>query len=248
MVMANHDPMDLEVRSQVFYRDFYQFHKNSCDAWYIKDANHRFMDASITFLSRFLPPDLTSVIGLGDDDVSGASVRDITLMHEFESLTMLQGKEIAILTWNYFTDCHDIKSFVLKMKPWHYSNGVGVIVCVSDLAAVNKKIDWLSCLVSGSLTIERTSLSTSSTFADPLSYVTESEWEVAWLIICSCSIRWIASNFNVSVKTVEIKARNAYMKFSAFDREGLIKMAEKYGWINIIPVRFVSASNLIRIC
>ncbi|EMJ5851743.1 response regulator transcription factor [Klebsiella aerogenes] len=246
--MATDDPMDLDVRSQAFLRDFYQFHKNSCDAWYIKDANHRFMDASITFLSRFSPPDLTSVIGLGDDVVSEASSRDIALMYEFESLVMSQGKNVVILTWNYLTDHYDVKSFVLKMKPWHYSNGVGVIVCVSDLAAVNKKIDWLSCLVSGSLTIEQSSVSTSSTFSNPLSYVTESEWEVAWLIICSCSIRWIASNFDVSVKTVEIKARNAYMKLNAFDREGLIRMAEKYGWINIIPARFVSASNLIRIC
>ncbi len=246
--MATHDRMDLDVRSQVFLKDFYHFHKNSCDAWYIKDANHRFMDASITFLSRFLPPDLTSVIGLGDDDVSEASTRDIALMHEFESLVMSQDKEITILAWNYFSDLHDIKSFVLKMKPWHYSNGIGIMVYVSDLAAINNKIDWLSCLVFGSLKIEQSSISTSSPFSSPLSYVTESEWEVAWLIICSCSIRWIASNFDVSVKTVEIKARNAYMKLSAFDREGLIRTAEKYGWINIIPARFVSASNLIRIC
>lgn len=246
--MVTHDRMDLNVRSQAFLKNFYHFHKNSCDAWYIKDANHRFMDASITFLSRFLPPDLTSVIGLGDDDASEASTRDIALMHEFESLVMSQDKEITILAWNYFYDLHGIKSFVLKMKSWHYSNGIGIIVYVSDLAAINNKIDWLSCLVFGSLKIEQLSISTSSPFSSPLSYVTESEWEVAWLIICSCSIRWIASNFDVSVKTVEIKARNAYMKLSAFDREGLIRMAEKYGWINIIPARFVSASSLIRIC
>lgn len=246
--MATHDRMDLDVRSQAFLKDFYHFHKNSCDAWYIKDANHRFMDASITFLSRFLPPDLTSVIGLDDDDISEASTRDITVMHEFESLVMSQNKEISILAWNYFADLHDIKSFVLKIKPWYHSNGNGVVVYISDLAAVNNKIDWLPCLVSDSLKIEQSSISTSSPFSSPLSYVTESEWEVAWLIICSCSIRWIASNFDVSVKTVETKARNAYMKLSAFDREGLIRMAEKHGWINIIPARFVSASNLIRIC
>lgn len=246
--MATHDRMDLNARSQAFYRDFYHFHKNTCDAWYIKDANHHFMDASITFLSRFSPPDLTSVQGLSDADVSEASAKDIALMHEFESLVISQDKEIVILAWDYFTDCNEIKSFVLKMKPWNDVDRVGIMVYISDLAEVNKTIDWLSCLVSDSLAIDKMSMPTSSTFVNPLSYVTESEWEVAWLIICSCSIRWIAANFDVSVKTVEIKARNAYMKLSAFGREGLINMSDKYGWVNIIPARFVATSSLIRIC
>lgn len=246
--MATHDPMDLDSRSQAFYRDFYQFHQHSCDAWYIKDTNHRFTDGSITFLSRFLPHSVTSVIGLCDEDIAIASSRDIHLVYDFESQVMIYKKAITLLVWNYFSDCNDIKSFILKMMPYQHDGKSSVITYVSDLFEINKNIDWLPSLIPGvSKTVPNGKIDY-VVYVDPLSYVTEGEWEVAWLIICACPIRWIASNFDVSVKAVEIKARNVYMKMRVFNREGLLQMAMLHGWVNIIPKRFVAESNIIRVC
>lgn len=223
--MATQDRMDLNAKSQAFYRDFYHFHKNSCYAWYIKDANHRFMDASITFLSRFLPPELTSVIGLCDDDVSEASVRDIALMHEFESLVMLQNKKVTILVWNYFTDLHDIKSFIQKMKSWHYSVGAGVIIYVSALTEVNTKTDWLSLLFPGTQMKSFDIGSINDNYVNPLLHLTESEWAITWLVICGFSLGKIAALIDMKSQSVDLKISHAYLKLGVSNREELFKKA-----------------------
>lgn len=245
--MATHDHMDLDVRSQAFLKDFYHFYKNSCDAWYIKDANHRFMDASITFLSRFLPPDLTSVIGLGDDDVSDASPRDISIMHEFESIVMFERKEIIIFALGYFNDCNDIKSFVLKMKPWGHADEVDVIVYISDLFEINKKVDWLSLVVPGKEDIASNAGTTSSSCINPRSYLTENEWTVAWLVICGLSLRNISTLIDMKRQSVDLKISHAYIKLGVFNRDGLLKMANQHRWVNFIPDRFVTGFNIIRV-
>ncbi|HEC2564926.1 helix-turn-helix transcriptional regulator [Raoultella ornithinolytica] len=245
--MATHDRMDLDVRSQAFLKDFYHFHKNTCDAWYIKDANHRFMDASITFLSRFSPPDLTSVQGLSDADVAEASARDIALMHEFESLVMSQDKEIVILAWDYFTDCNEIKSFILKMKPWHYVDNIGVIVYIADLTEINKETNWFSSLVPEDENNFINYNFRNRQYQAPLFYLTEKEWGVAWLLICGCTMKWISVYFNLSERTIENKAISAYMKLRVSNRIELVKAAEYFGWINFIPKRFLTSPSLIRI-
>lgn len=245
--MATHDRMDLNVRSQAFLKDFYHFHKNSCDAWYIKDANHRFMDASITFLSRFLSHNLTSIIGLGDEDVSDASPRDIALMHEFESAVMFEDKEITIFALGYFSDCNDIKSFILKMKPWHHADEVDVIVYISDLFEINKKVDWLSLVVPGREEISSNTGTTSSNCINPRLYLTESEWTVAWLVICGLSLRYIATLIDMKRQSVDLKISHAYLKLGVFNRDGLLKMAEQNLWVNFIPDRFVTGFNIIRV-
>lgn len=245
--MATHDRMDLDVRSQAFLKDFYHFHKNSCDAWYIKDANHRFMDASITFLSRFLPPDLTTVVGLSDSDVSDASSRDITLMHEFESAVMFEGKEITIFAFGYFNDCNDIKSFILKMKPWHYADEVYVIIYISDLFEINQRVDWLSLMVPGGKDISSKTRTAVSYCINPRLYLTESEWTIAWLVICGLSLRHIATLIDMKRQSVDLKISHAYLKLGVFNRDGLLKMAHQHRWVNFIPDRFVTGFNIIRV-
>ncbi|HDS4948410.1 TPA: hypothetical protein QHX34_002745 [Klebsiella aerogenes] len=245
--MATHDRMDLDVRSQAFLKNFYHFHKNSCDAWYIKDADHRFMDASITFLSRFLPPDLTSVIGLGDDDVSEASARDIAVMHEFESLVMSQNKDVTVLTWNYFSDCNDIKSYIFRMKPWHNNDGVGIIVYISDLAEIDKKTDWLSLLLPGAQVFSSGLKLSNDKFINPQLHLTESEWAITWLVICGFSLRKVADFIDMKRQSVDLKISHAYLKLGVSNREELFKKAQHNRWVNFIPDRFVADSNVIRL-
>ncbi|KML22966.1 hypothetical protein VL10_14850 [Leclercia adecarboxylata] len=245
--MADHDPMDLEVRSQVFYRDFYQFHKNSCDAWYIKDVNHRYVDASITFLSRFVPPERKSIVGFSDTDIFPLSRRDSDLMHGYESLAIKQNEDVVILVWGYFTDYQSIKSFILKIKPWYHSGVNAVIVYVSDFAEINKKIDWFSPFISESNSCERKKLLSNRDYNSPSSYLTEKEWEVAWLLICGCTTKWISELFNLNERSVEYKATNAYMKLRVSNRAELLMVAECFGWINFVPKRFATSSVIIRI-
>lgn len=245
--MATHDRMDLNVRSQAFYRDFYHFHKNSCDAWYIKDTNHRFVDASITFLSRFLPPELTSVIGFSDRDISVASDRDINLIHDFESYAIMHEKNIILFSYGYMCDKDNVKSFIINVNPFTFAKVDMVMVLISELANVNHKLNWLPAVTGIDNIPCKDFLLPSYTNYDPRSVLTESEWEVAWLLICGCSIRGIAKHLNVSVKTIQIRSRNTYMNLRVFDKNGLLKAADMYNWINLVPESYVATSALIRI-
>lgn len=245
--MATHDRMDLDVRSQAFLKDFYHFHKNSCDAWYIKDANHRFMDASITFLSRFLPPDLTSVVGLGDSDFSIAPERDVSLMHDFESQVIESKRSLILFSYGYMCDKDKVKSFVMDIKPFTLSNESRVMISISELSRAHRKVDWLSPVLGINKISEIDRLLPSYENEDPRVRLTESEWEVAWLLIYGCSIRGVARYLNVSTRTVQVRARSAYINLRVYDKNGLLKIADRYDWINFIPERFLTASSLIRI-
>lgn len=245
--MADHDPMDLNVRSQAFYQQFYLHHKNSCDAWYKKDANHIYVDASISFLSRFLPSGMNTVIGLDDTAITSVSERDIHLMYDFENQVMVQNKEIVLLSWGYFSDNNDVKSFVLRIQPYRRDENGGIIVYITDLFEENKRSEWFSSLIASLPKTHPGVVKGNSLYFNPLSCVTDKEWEVAWLIICGCSIRWIARYLDMRSQAVNIKSRNVYMKLRVFNKNGLLQMAQHYRWINVIPKRYISMSNLIRI-
>lgn len=77
--------------------------------------------------------------------------------------------------------------------------------------------------------------------------LTENEWEVSWLLICGFSIRGIAKYLNVSTKTVQVRASSAYMNLRVYDKCGLLKVAEKYNWVNFVPESFLALPALIRI-
>lgn len=235
-----------DTGSQNFIREFYQFHKNACHAWYIKDINHQYTDASMAFLSRFLPAGSESATGLIDNIISPAPERDIQLMHDFEMQVITQQKEITLLTWNYFSDISNTKSFILNINPYPLNNGLSVLIFITDLADLNKKTDWLSALIPDRRAAAAGKCHQAPTF-NPLAYVTEKEWEVAWLILCGCSIRWIARYFGIRSQAVYIKSRNVFMKLRVINQGEFIHLAEQHGWINIIPERFVSVSRVIRI-
>lgn len=245
--MADHDPMDLNVRSQAFYQQFYLHHKNSCDAWYIKDANHVYVDASISFLSRFLPSGMNSVIGLDDMAITSASERNIRLMHDFENHAMKHNKVVTLFSWNYLSDRDDVKAFVFRIEPFPEKVGEGIIIYAYDLAAVNNSVKWLSALITRESSSHHSVSYRNFTNVSPLTCVTDKEWEVAWLIICGCSIRWIAKHFGMKNQTIDVKARNAYMKLQVFNKYGLLQVAQRYGWVNIVPPRYITTSTLIRI-
>lgn len=245
--MATHDRMDLNVRSQAFYRDFYQFYKNSCEMWYIKDADHRYVDANITFSSHFLHDGLASVVGLDDKHISIASGRDINLMHDFEAHAIEHKKNITLFSYGYMCNKNKVKSFVINIKPFTLSNENMIMVLISELSYVDHRVDWLSKVLRIDSHPNTERLFPSYEYDDPRLILTESEWEVSWLLICGCSIRGIAKYLNVSAKTVQVRASNAYINLRVYDKCGLLKVAEKYNWINFVPESLLALPTLIRI-
>lgn len=245
--MAAHDRIDLNVRSQAFYRDFYHSCKNSCEMWYIKDAEHRYVDANITFSSHFLHDGLASVIGLDDRDISIASGRDINLMHDFEAHAIEHKKNLTLFSYGYMCSKDKVKSFVINIKPFALSNESMNMVLISELSYVNHGVDWLSKVLRIDSNPNTERLLPSYEDDDPRLILTESEWEVSWLLICGYSIRGIAKYLNVSAKTVQVRASGAYVNLRVYDKCGLLKVAEKYNWINFVPESLLALPALIRI-
>lgn len=82
---------------------------------------------------------------------------------------------------------------------------------------------------------------------NPLGKVTSKEWEVAWLIICDYSSRWIINYLNLSKKTVESKIKSIYQKLQVFDQGGLLRVARFYGWIRFVPEKFSSDTVILKV-
>ena len=172
---------------------------------------------------------------MSDSDVSDASSRDITLIHDVESAVMFEGKEITIFALVYFNDCNDIKSFTLKMKPRQHADKVYVIVYISDLFEVNQ-IGGL-VIIDGAGR-EYISSKTRTAVSDCIN---------PWLVIFSLSLRYIATLINMKRQSVDLKVSHVALKLGVFNRDGLLKMAHQHRWVNFIPDRFVTGFNIIRV-
>lgn len=245
--MSTQETIKIDIVSQSFYRDFYYFHKNLYDAWYIKDASHNFLDASSTFLSRFLPDTFTNISGLSDTIITGASEHSVRLMYNFEERVNLQKKELTLLASGYYTDKNAMNVFILTMHPYKYEECSGVFVFLYDLDSYHKKIDWRASVIHGANPILPGPETFPLKYENPLACVTEKEWEVVWLVLCGYSIRWVAEYLNIRSQAAHIKMRNAYMKFGVTNRKALLQMAAALNWLNFVPKRFVSEPALIRL-
>ncbi|KAB0545713.1 LuxR C-terminal-related transcriptional regulator [Pantoea stewartii] len=217
------------------------------EMWYIKDAGHRYVDANINFLSHFLHDGLASVIGLDDRDISIASGRDINLMHDFETHAIVHKKNVTLFSYGYMCNKDKVKSFVINIKPLALSNESMIMVLISELSCMNHSVDWLSKVLRIDSLPNTERLLPSYENDDPRLILTENEWEVSWLLICGFSIRGIAKYLNVSTKTVQVRASSAYMNLRVYDKCGLLKVAEKYNWVNFVPESFLALPALIRI-
>lgn len=238
--MATHDPMDLDIRSQAFYRDFYHFHKNSCDAWYIKDANHRYVDSSVTFYSRFLSSTLACGDGLGAFGVLNQNLNLLDVFSTFESQVISKGKSITLFTWRCFTDIKGIQAFILKIKPLYIEGERGAIFYVDDVFNFHgNKTNFLDDILRGG---ERPSSKTPCIdfiHDDQLSTLTEREWEVAWLAIYGKPQRWIADFLQIKRQAVERKLKTVYLKLRVFDLPGLILLSQQRKWFAYLPPSLV---------
>ena len=245
--MATHDRMDLNVRSQAFYHDFSPYLKKSHEDWYIKDASHKYLGASATFASRFFPSGIVSVIGLEDSSIPAITAHDINIMYAFENKVRQAKKEITIFSCGYFSDIDGGNCFILKMVPYLYQGRESVLVDVIDIACHSYIYELIPSIFTGEqVVISNVSLDNFKNF-NPLNKVTSKEWEVAWLIICGYSSRWIVNYLDLSKKTVQSKIKNIYQKLQVFDQCGLLRVARFYGWIRFVPEKFSSSAVILKV-
>lgn len=239
--MAKYDPMDLKLRSQEFYRDFYRFHKKSCDVWYIKDANHRYVDASHSFLSRFLPPESTGLPDSEVVDLLNEQFSSSDMISKFETEVFLQKKDITIFTWQYFIDNRGVQAFIVDIKPMKVSGELMAVFYVNDLFNCNiQKRHIVGELLCGGKFPDLKDNIVWEMSDEQLSVLTQREWEVAWLAIYGKSQRWIAEFLNIKRQAVERKLKTVYLKLRVFDLSGLILLSEKNEWFAYLPPAFVS--------
>lgn len=244
--MATLDPKDPNGRSQVLYRDFYRHHQQSCNAWYIKDENHVFIDASITFLHRFLPSGLSSVTGRTDADIHLSSpAQDLAMMADVERQVMMSGTDMSLFSWDFFCDGKGINAFIIKVKPFERVDGKGVIIYICDVTPADMTSDWFSTVTkTASDAKDETSEHVVNLAPAGLSRLTEREWTVAWMFISGKSLRWIAGHFGIRKSSVDNTLRNIYRKLSVPGKEALLYAAGKYGWHSLIPKKYQPTSAL----
>lgn len=246
--MAMHDPIDPHVRTQAFYRAFYQNHKRTSHLWYVKDDKHRYEDASFAFVSRFLPEGSSTVTGLHDKDICNAGPRGIRLMHKFEDEVLSKNKELVLFSRDYFCDNAEVNIFILYLKPLSYKDKKCVIVYLDDIFSIYHQAEWVTEVLTGLsenfcplYKIKRQAVT------GLINLLTEKEWEVAWLMISGKSQRWIARHLGIRKQSIDNKIRSIYSKLNINNRDELVAEAGRYGWINFIPSRFLPSAPLIRI-
>lgn len=245
--MASHDPMDLDTRSQAFYRDFYTHYKFSSDAWYIKDVNHAVMDASLGFVTTFSHTKNALIAGLTDLQTFGVSERDAGIMQGFEEHVMAYGNEVTLFTWNYYKS-RISHAWIARISPYHINDGVGVMIRLNDLSSSSTTYEWFSALthdVSNEL-IKQPVLADYKDL-NPRNELAPREWQVAWLIINGKSVRWIASHLSIRRQSVEKICKRIYFKLRVFNSEYLIEVGRFYHWTNFIPEEYTSGVTLIRL-
>lgn len=238
--MATHDPMDLNIRSQAFLSDFYHFHKNSCDAWYIKDANHRYVDASTAFYHRFLSSKLLCGDELSAFGELNQKIDLLDVFTSFESQVVSTGKCITLFTWRCLTDIKGVQAFILKIKPIHIEGELGTIFYVDDIFSFHRdELNFLDDILCGGERLSSKTPCIDFSHDDQLSTLTEREWEVAWLAIYGKPQRWIADFLQIKRQAVERKLKTVYLKLRVFDLPGLILLSEQRKWLAYLPPSLV---------
>lgn len=236
--MATHDPMDLDVRSQAFYKNFYHFHKNSCDAWYIKDTNHEILDASLTFSSFFPHVSPTGT------KMHRHVCSDSYLLYESE---VIENKNrIKLFTNGMFVDLNGNKTFIIELAFFKFSDMDCVIAFFRKPSDFFMQTDFLNFAFDIS-DFERPVLNEDLKGINPREVLTEREWEIIWLVFMGKPNRWIADFLRCSRQNIEYTLSRAYNKLQVFSRSNLIINAMNYGWVNYIPYVFSEKEVLIRI-
>lgn len=257
--MAVQNSIDPPSRSQDFYIDLYQCFKTTPINWYIKDAEHRFVDASALFIKNFFPSSLKSPVSFPASDYKLFTRNQRSVLHEVESLALDTGAERHYFTSRLFKDACSSTSFFLMVIAVLFNNEICTLNVVralndsyEDISLVTQSVFLRNNPDINDLSLECAENVPSVNIdiedfrdVDPLDYISHKQWEVAWFLICGATMSEISRILGISHQAVTKRARNMYHKLRVFDAEGLKYVARHYSWVDKAP--FESDGFLIEI-
>lgn len=231
--MATFDPIDLYTVTQGISHDFYRFHKQSDVFWYIKDAEHQFVDASNAFCSLFLPASTLDSHDYTDIQLFPASAAKVQLMQDYEKEVLSLKRSIHLFTWRYYMTKGELTGGIVKIQPFSQNHTISYFTKISDAFEI---LNWSDLILSDErpdkdIPFDLTYFNGSS----PYDFLTERDWEVAWLVAIGKSQRWIASYFDIKHQAVDRKLNSVYMKLRVFDKDGFLTLVKAHGWLNYVP-------------
>lgn len=244
--MADRDPRDLILRSQALFQGFYRFHKQSCDAWYIKNTKHQFVDASYAFISRFVSVDGALIVKILDEHTIIAPKEDILLMHEYEQYVLDTGNELRLIAVNHFYDRDGMHCLLVSLNRLKINNELLLVGYIQNLDTKRKSlIEYFIPLEPAEETKPDVAISR-FLGANPTDKLTEVEWITVWMRIAGMNFVNIAHYMGVSPKAIEHRMERIYFKLQVLNVGELLFVADALGWVNYIPDSFMQKRTLLK--
>lgn len=227
--MSVSNPIDLNVRSQAFLKNFLKFHMKTSDLWAIVNTESTML-ASESFSSSSLDQALYGLFGHEFTKILKASTLTggcQELIVSFPSINYSKRNGFESL---YYIEINSFSndSFYLKAK-----SPLSTYLTLYDLNVLsqNKNIQKIPIDKFKNM--------------NPVDELMDDEWKIAWLFISGLSYRQIASFLNISRTTVENKMKYAYGKLELLGEENFKYVAEINMWRKYIPYELLKDFLLI---
>ena len=236
--MATRDPMDLHERSQAFYQSFYNFHLVNGDAWYIKDENHHYVDANLSFLKFDQTCSQTNQVDAMHRVFSG-------LEGELKKYELSSVNDRRVVNLLVVTKCESSNEFSLhKLGISPCSNGTITIINEFDLMGWDGKVvELLGVKIKYQL--GNSSLLEKFVGINPFSILSDSEKITAWFMAVGFSKRLIATTLKISESAVDKKVSNIYIKLKLKNYENFMFLSGFFRWTRFIPKALLNKQKII---
>lgn len=204
-------------------------------AW--KDSNYNYLGCNRNLASALGFRHAKEIIGLTDNDIGETSEEALTF-YRVNDLLALSGKTVKFI--HTIGSLNPSKSFLLEKKPLLNSDNaiVGILYQCQEL-----KKNLIATLQAQDEKLHENKLLTSQykveTFANPLA-LSARELECLFCILRSMTAKKIAAVLGLSKRTIEFYIENVKNKFGCLHKTELLLLAIDYGYMNVIPPRFVN--------
>lgn len=227
--MSIGNPIDLNVRSQAFLKNFLNFHMKTSDLWAIVNASSTIL-ASNSFLTSSLEQALYGLFSQEFTKVLNPLNLNRKCQELIVSFPSVNCSKRNGLESIYYIEIElfNNNSFYLKAKS-PLSNHLTLYDL--DVLSQNENIQKIPLDKFKNL--------------NPADELMDDEWKIAWLFISGLSYRQIATFLNISRTTVENKMRYAYGKLGLLGEESFKYVAEVYMWRKFVPYELLKDFFLI---
>lgn len=222
--MPIRNPIDLDVRSQAFLSDFFNFFQKNPSEWFI--AN----ESDILLLSNSVDRDLLSTAiyqtyqnqfkEIFKEIVSKGSHANVLMSIADSSRTFQESRSVFFLKLNHFKEelifCDISNPLVSYVNLTIQSLGFDKNKQLSKNIPIDKYIN-----------------------VNPKEQLSIDEWKTAWLLIIGFSYRQIAPCLEISTTSVENKINSVYGKLEIAGYDSFIYLSQLYGWVKFVPEEFI---------